>query len=190
MTTNSKNDADRLWSYLRIAGWSAGALFLLLPLVAMQFTDEVKWGVEDFVFAAGLIVGTGIAAEIALRQSRNSMYRWAAAIGLGASFLLAWVSASVGIIGVDGDTANLMYLCVLLVGMGGALTARFKAESMVLVLSGMAITQLLVAIIAIVLGLGEPWSRPLEIALSNGLFVALFCVSALMFHASVQGESR
>jgi hypothetical protein len=36
------------------------AFILLLPLVAMQFTDEVDWGVADFVLAGALLGGTGL----------------------------------------------------------------------------------------------------------------------------------
>ena len=45
----------------RIAGWAAAALILLLlPLVAMQFTDEVNWDVADVAVAGALLVGVGI----------------------------------------------------------------------------------------------------------------------------------
>jgi hypothetical protein len=43
---------------LRIAFGTA--LILLVPLVAMQFTDEVNWGVADFVLAGALLGGTGL----------------------------------------------------------------------------------------------------------------------------------
>jgi hypothetical protein len=37
----------------------ATAFLLLVPLVAMQFTDEVKWDLFDFTVAGMLLAGTG-----------------------------------------------------------------------------------------------------------------------------------
>ena len=36
-------------------------LLLSVPLVAMQFTPEVSWGLFDFIIMGALISGTGIA---------------------------------------------------------------------------------------------------------------------------------
>ena len=64
------------------------AVILLLPLVAMQFTDEVDWGVFDFVFAGVLLGGTGVLLELAVRKPRTIAYRVAAAaIGVAAIVL-------------------------------------------------------------------------------------------------------
>src|SRR5919109_2892900 len=66
----------------------ATAFILLLPLVAMQITDEVNWGLADFVFAGALLGGTGLLLELAARKPGNIAYRAAAiAIGLAAIVL-------------------------------------------------------------------------------------------------------
>ena len=58
------------------------ALVLLVPLVGMQVTDEVKWSLFDFVLAGVLLGRTGLLLELALRRPRNIAYRVAAtAIG-------------------------------------------------------------------------------------------------------------
>ena len=63
-------------------------VILLLPLVAMQFTDEVKWGVFDFVFAGAVLGGTGVLLELAVRKPRPIAYRVAAAaVGVAAIVL-------------------------------------------------------------------------------------------------------
>ena len=63
----------------------ATAFILLLPLVAMQITDEVDWGVADFVFAGALLGGTGLLLQLAVRKPGNIAYRVAAtAIGVAA----------------------------------------------------------------------------------------------------------
>jgi hypothetical protein len=66
----------------------ATAFILLLPLVAMQFTDEVDWGLADFVFAGALLGGTGLLLELAARKPGRIAYRAAAAaIGVAAIVL-------------------------------------------------------------------------------------------------------
>jgi hypothetical protein len=64
------------------------ACILLLPLVAMQITDEVDWGLADFVLAGALLVGTGLLLELAVRKPGSVAYRVAAtAIGVAAIVL-------------------------------------------------------------------------------------------------------
>jgi hypothetical protein len=66
----------------------ATAFILLLPLVAMQITDEVDWGVADFVLAGALLGGTGLLLVRAARKGSNIAYRAAAAaIGVAAIVL-------------------------------------------------------------------------------------------------------
>ena len=60
MAGNVGNTGGRRGSRWRIAAWSVAALVLLIPLIAMQFTDEVNWSGGDFVFAALLLLGVGI----------------------------------------------------------------------------------------------------------------------------------
>jgi hypothetical protein len=70
-------------AYVRVA--LATGLVLLLPLVAMQITDEVDWGVFDFVAAGVLVAGTGLLLERAVRKPGSIVYRGAAvAVGVAA----------------------------------------------------------------------------------------------------------
>jgi len=64
------------------------ASILLAPLVAMQFTGEVDWGVADFVLAGVLVGGTGLLLELAARTPGRIAYRvGAVAIGVAAIVL-------------------------------------------------------------------------------------------------------
>jgi hypothetical protein len=67
----------------------ATAFILLLPLVAMQITDEVDWGLADFILAGALLGGTGLLLhELAARKAGNIAYGAAAtAIGVAAIVL-------------------------------------------------------------------------------------------------------
>ena len=91
MTANANNDGGRRVSRWRIGAWSAAALVLLLPLIAMQFTDEVKWDAADFVFAGVLLLGIGIPFELAVRKTGDVAYKAAVGVALlaGEGTLLA-----------------------------------------------------------------------------------------------------
>ncbi len=91
-----------------------------------------------------------------------------------------------GIIGEPGG-ANWMYLGVLVVGIIGALIGRFRPQGMAYALFATALAQVLVAMIALVCGLGatEP-PRRLGILILNGFFAVLFLGSAWLFRTAAR----
>jgi len=164
-----------------MAAWGGGAALILLPLAAMQVSDEVKWDLADFAFAGALVVGVGAAYELAVRMTRNRAYRAGVGVALAAALILVWANAAVGIIGSEGNPANLMYAGVLAVGVVGAVVARFRPEGMARALVATALAQGLVAVVALAAGLGSTASGPLEILALNGVFAALWLMSAWLF---------
>lgn len=164
----------------------AAGLVLLLPLAAMQLTDEVAWSLTDFAVAGALLAGTGLMYELAARKAGNAAYRAAAGVALAAALLLVWINLAVGIIGTEADPANLMYLGVLAVGIAGALIARLRPRGMARALAATALAQASVAAIALTLGLGAPYSPPAEILGVNAIFVALFGGSAWLFRRAAR----
>ncbi len=116
----------------------------------------------------------------------RTAYRAAIGVALVAAFILVWLSLGVGIIGQDGDPANLMYFGVLAVGIIGAILARFQPRGMARALEATAIAQTSVAVIALIGRLGYPWSGPLELSLLNGFFIALFVGSAWLFRRAAR----
>ena len=185
--------ADAAWRG-RHAGRStivvlASACILLLPLLAMQVTDAVAWGVADFVFAGALLVGTGLLYPLATRKSGNLAYRAAAGVALAAAFILIFAVAGLGVIGETGDPADLMYGGVLAVGIIGAVSARFEPLGMSRTLLAMALAQSLVAVIALIAGKHEAAiSSVSELLGLNGFFAALFVGSAWLFRRA--GRTR
>ncbi len=166
----------------------AAAFILLLPLLAMQITDEVVWDLADFAVAGALLVGTGLTYVLVARKAGNIAYRAAVGVALAAALLLVWINLAVGVIGTEDDLANLMYVGVLAVGIIGAIIARFRPHGMARALFATALAQALVAVIALIFGLGSPWSPPAEILALNGFFVALFVVSAWLFRNAARQQ--
>ena len=97
----------------------ATGFILLLPLVAMQITDEVAWDLADFVFAGVLLGGTGLLVELALRRPRNIAYR-AVAIAIGVAAI---------VLGEADDAPGLMLFGGLLIVGTVALTLRTALRS-------------------------------------------------------------
>jgi hypothetical protein len=147
MAGNTENSGGRRGSRWRIAIWAVIAALILLPLLAMQFTDEMAWGAADFVMAGALLFGAGLTYELMARTRANIVYRAAVGVALGAALILVWLSLGVGIIGRDGDPANLMYFGVLAVGVIGALVSRLRPLGMARALFATALAQTSVAAI-------------------------------------------
>ena len=84
-------------NYLRIGAWGLAAALLLLPLAAMQFTSDVNWGAEDFLAAALLLGGGGLALEVMVRLVQGARARLAIGLAIAAAFALIWVELAVGI---------------------------------------------------------------------------------------------
>ena len=74
-------------------------ILLLIPLIAMQFTDEVNWTFFDFVIAGFLLLGFGLICEVLLRKVKKISYRIAICAVLIVIFLLIWADLAVGIFG-------------------------------------------------------------------------------------------
>lgn len=111
-------------------------------------------------------------------------------MALVAAGLLVWLSLGVGIIGRDGDPANLMYFGVLAVGLIGALVARLRPGGMARASFAMALAQAAVGAIALVAGLGLPYSGPAEIVLLNGFFVAMFAAAGGLFRRAARAQAE
>lgn len=75
------------------------SLLLLIPFIAMRFTDGVKWSRFDFIVAGVLLLGTGLMCEIVLRTVKKIEYRIAIIVAILAALLLIWVELAVGIFG-------------------------------------------------------------------------------------------
>jgi hypothetical protein len=182
MAVSSGSGIERRGSRWRIAVWGTAALVLLLPLVAMQFTEDVAWDLADFAIFGAMLVGACGTYELAARERDNSAYRAAVGVALAAAFILVWMNLAVGIIGNEENPANLMYGGVLAIGIIGAVIARFQPHGMARALVATALAQTLVAVIALIAGLGGLGHT----LILTGLFVALWLTSARLFQKAAQ----
>ncbi|MDY0907135.1 hypothetical protein [Pedobacter sp. CFBP9032] len=75
------------------------ALILSIPLIAMQFTKEVNWTLSDFVIAAVLLLGTGLAIELVIRYVKIGLSRTILLVIILLLLFLTWAELAVGIFG-------------------------------------------------------------------------------------------
>ena len=72
---------------------------LLIPLVAMQFTDQVDWSFGDFLVMAGLLFSLTMAVAVVRQKVREKTQRIGLIALLLLIFLLIWAELAVGIFG-------------------------------------------------------------------------------------------
>jgi hypothetical protein len=187
MAAGADNSGGRHRDLWRMAPWMTAGLLLLLPLIAMLFTDEMNWDETDFIVFGTMLLGACGAYELAARMTGNTAYRAAVGVAVVAAFILIWMNLAVGIIGSEDNPANLMYAGVLAVAILGGLIVRFRPHGMARVLAATALAQALVGVIALVAGLGstgENWPR--VIIVLTGFFSVLWLTSAWLFRKAGQ----
>lgn len=163
---------------------------LLIPLVAMQFTEEVQWTAFDFVFMGTILFGTGLAYELVSRKANSRIYKIAVGIGVTTALFLVWINGAVGIIGTEKAPANALYFSVLAIGAIGALIARFNPKGMSYTLFTAAAVAFLIPIAASIIW--EPLSGIDLIktfVLSSG-FAVLFAISGGLFRRAAKLEPK
>lgn len=73
------------------------AALLLIPLIAMLFTNEVKWDILDFAIAGALLFGTGLIGDFIIRNIRQRWQRIVLVVILLMILLFIWMHLAVGI---------------------------------------------------------------------------------------------
>lgn len=76
---------------------SAIPALLMVPFVAMQFTNSVQWSTGDFIIMAVLLLATGLGCEFILCRVRSTRGRLLACATVVLFFLLIWAALAVGL---------------------------------------------------------------------------------------------
>lgn len=162
------------------------AVLLIIPLIGMQFTNEINWSLFDFIVAGVLFLGSGLTYEFVSHKMEAKIYRVAVGIAVVASLLLIWVNLAVGIIGSEKNPVNFLYEGVILVGFLGGTISGLKPKGMETTLFVMAIAQLLIPVFALIAWNPESDSLAtlpniLRVFCFNLFFAMMFFGSALLF---------
>lgn len=69
---------------------------LFIPLVAMQFSNEVRWALADFVIMGALLLVVGSSLILLARKLSKKQFQLAAIVVL-LGFIYVWVELAVGV---------------------------------------------------------------------------------------------
>lgn len=75
-----------------------GAL-LLIPLIAMQFTNEVNWSVADFIIMGFLLTSAALLLQLVRSLGLSKRTKIGLSLGVIFLFLLVWGELAVGLFG-------------------------------------------------------------------------------------------
>ncbi len=159
---------------------------LLVPLVAMQFTDQVRWSPMDFLVAGSLMFAAGFSFAQVLRATRRPLLRLAFGLALAGAWLMVWANLAVGMAGPPGNPANFMVAGVLAVGLAGTLLARLRPRGMALAMLATALALVLAAGLALSVFAGAETTRTDVVLATHGFFAGLFLASAWLFRRAAR----
>ena len=166
-------------------------IILMVPFVAMQFTDEVQWSLLDFATMGTLIFSIGIAYRLIIRSSPNFAYQIASTLAFGAVFLMVWANLAVGLIGSGANLANVLYMVVPGVAIVGAFLSNSNPGKMERSMYATVIALAVVTLIALLTKSSEYRSSPTtEILAISGFFFLLFIAAALIFRLATKQSDR
>ena len=74
-------------------------ILLLIPIIAMQLTDEVNWSFFDFLIMGIMLSITGLALGIIIKKIKYYKYRNIFIAIIVMIFILIWAELGVGLFG-------------------------------------------------------------------------------------------
>ena len=182
MTSRMEHGARRRnrWS---LAIWGTAAGLLLVPAIAMRFPGSgVDWSAADFIVMGVMFAIACGSYELATRISASTTYRAGVGVAIVTAFLTFWVNLAVGMLGSEGNPANLLFGGVLATGIIGALVARFRPQGMARAMLATALAQAGMGLYALVGGYAE-------VAPHIAFFVIPWLLAARLFRKAARGQA-
>ncbi|MFY2765237.1 hypothetical protein [Arenimonas sp. MALMAid1274] len=179
MSAAAPNTPTRRGNPWRIPVWTTAAGLLLLPAIAMQFTDEVDWTAGDFV-VMGVMLGTCcLVYELGARLSGHWAYRAGFGVAIAAGFLMTWINLAVGIVGNENNPVNQLFFGILMVGAIAAAIGRFRPQGMARAMVATALAQ--AAVMAWIALAGHGY-----VVVLSGFFIAAWLSAAHLFRTAAE----
>ena len=71
----------------------------MIPLLAMQFTDDINWSIFDFVVMGFLLLFFSLGIDVTMKKVKNENIKILYVVLTILIFLLIWAELAVGIFG-------------------------------------------------------------------------------------------
>lgn len=170
--------------------WSAAAVLVLLPAVAMRAgAAGVHWTTSDFV-AAALLLGTACGAyELATHRAGDAWARAGIAAAVLGALGMVWANLAVGLVGDGANPANLAFMGVVGVAVVGTLLARLRPAAMARAMLATAGVHVLVGVAAAALGAGAPQDDAPRVLGVTTFFALPWLLSAALFHLAARATA-
>jgi len=176
----------------RLLLWAVPTVLLATPAAMMlQAAEGWAWGPFDFVVAALLLYGTTGLIDLAIRKSGSLAYKLGVALAVLAALLLVWINGAVGVIGDEGNPANLLFAGVILPALVGSVLARFRARGMARAMLAACALNAAIAVAVPLFGWGAdepPGTAGLTMLVSG--FAAMWGLSAALFAVAARDAGR
>lgn len=72
---------------------------LLVPMIGMNFSNEVNWSFFDFIVAGTLLLSSGFLLDFTARKISKTKYRVIVFITIISVLLFIWIELAIGVIG-------------------------------------------------------------------------------------------
>ena len=123
-------------------------------------------------------------------MTTTSFYRAGLGLALVSSLFTLWLMGAVGIVGAEGDRADLLFVGALGVAVVGALAARFRAVAMARAMAAAAVAFVVAGVAALALGTVPAYNSAAEVLGLSGMFAALFAGSAWLFRRAASAPPQ
>lgn len=154
---------------------------LMIPFVAMQFTQEVNWTFSDFAVMWVVLSIPTFLFRLLVTRPQPVTYKLGAALAVVTGFFITWVNLAVQIIG-DENPAFILYFVALLVGLAGVGLSRLQPAGMAKAAFATAAALFLVPIIAVLFWPSDFDPGVAPVFFGNTLLVLAFVTSGLLFN--------
>lgn len=95
MKNTASSNTDVRNSLIKVAVGTAA--ILAIPLIAMQFSDDVQWGLFDFIVIGGLLLVAGTVYALLAHTIKDKNHRLALLVVSVLVVLYLWAELAVGI---------------------------------------------------------------------------------------------
>lgn len=132
--------------------WLGIGVLFFVAILAIPRIMGMDWDGFDHLAWGLLLCAPIFLWMLVARATDNRSVMVGAAIGLVGTTIMFWVNLAVGIVGQEGNAADLLFVAVPAVGLVVAAVGRFRPPAIAKGLAGMAMLQSGVAILAFARG--------------------------------------